>query len=208
MDRERFLNLWGRCCNAAADAEPIYEKLVASYAEPHRHYHTGDHIDHCLRQLDLGREDIKDADAIEMALWFHDVEYDPKASDNESRSAERFSEFARDVMNPELEQQINRLIMVTIHSDPPVRLDEKQIVDIDLSSFGLPWDEFVKDSQNVRAEFTHLSQEEFAQRNCKFLQSLLDRPTIYSTEFYRNRYESISRDNIRKQIEALNNSVR
>lgn len=208
MDRERFLNLWGRCCNAASTAEPIYEKLAASYAEPHRRYHTGDHIDHCLRQLDLGRDEIKDADAIEMALWFHDVEYDPKASDNESRSAARFSLFARDVMSPELEQQIHRLILITIHSNPPASLDEKQIVDIDLSSFGLPWDEFFKDSQNVRAEFTHLSQEVFAERNCKFLQSLLDRPTIFSTEFYRNRYESISRENIRKQIEALKSSVR
>ena len=202
------MDLWGRCANAASAAEPIYEQLAASYAEPHRRYHTGNHIDHCLRQLDLGRDGIEDADAIEMALWFHDVVYDPKASDNESRSADRFSCLARDVMKPELERQIHRLIIITIHSNPPVSVDEKTIVDIDLSSFGLPWDQFSKDSENVRAEFAHLSQEVFAERNIKFLQSLLDRPTVFSTEFYRNRYEDISRENIRKQIEALQNSIR
>jgi signal-transduction protein with cAMP-binding, CBS, and nucleotidyltransferase domain len=44
----------------------------------------------CLAQLDLAKHLLKDADAVEMALWFHDLIYDPCAPDKESKSAERF----------------------------------------------------------------------------------------------------------------------
>ena len=200
MDRDRFVNLWGRCCDTASSARPIIDEIEASYAEPHRYYHTGQHIDHCLKQFDLAHHEMDDADAIEMALWFHDIEYDPKARDNEYQSAERFKQIAHGAMDPALEEQIYRLIMITMHTDAPTGVDEQYIVDIDLSSFGLPWDEFVHDSKNVHKEYSHLSTEEFVRRNRRFLQSLLDRPKIFFTEFYRKRYEHIARDNISKQL--------
>lgn len=204
MDRDRFLSLWKRCCAADYTGESIVANIEASYSEPHRYYHTGQHIDHCLTQFDLARQQMDDADAIEMALWFHDIEYDPKAPDNELQSAERFKSYAHDAMSPELEQKIYRLIMITMHSDAPTGDDEKYVVDIDLSSFGLPWDKFVKDSLNVRKEFFHLSDQEFAKRNLRFLQSLQSRPRIFFTNFYTQRYEQTARDNISKRILSLN----
>ena len=203
MDRSRFVSLWERCCDNTSPAEPIINQIEASYAEPHRYYHTGKHIDHCLNQFDLARHEMDDADAIEMALWFHDIEYNPKARDNEYQSAERFKQIVHGVMDLALEQQIYRLIMVTMHTDAPTDIDEQYVVDIDLSSFGLPWEEFINDSENVHKEFSHLPVEEFVRRNRRFLQSLLDRPEIFFTEFYRNRYERIARDNISKQLLRL-----
>lgn len=203
MDRDRFLNLWVRCCNPGSSAERVIDEIDASYAEPHRYYHTGQHIDHCLTQFDLARHEMKDADAIEMALWFHDIEYDPKAPDNEYQSAQRFKQVAHGAMGIELEEQIYRLIMVTMHTDAPTAVDEKYVVDIDLSSFGLPWDQFIQDSHNVYKEFSHLPTAEFVKRNRRFLQSLLDRPEIFFTEFYRERYERIARENISKRISRL-----
>lgn len=32
--------------------EESYAALVAAYSEQHRHYHTTEHIDQCLRELD------------------------------------------------------------------------------------------------------------------------------------------------------------
>ena len=200
MDRSRFVSLWERCCDTASPGEPIIDEIEASYGEPHRYYHTGQHIDHCLKQFDLARHEMSDADAIEMALWFHDIEYDPKARDNEYQSAERFKQIAHGAIDPVLEEQIYRLIMITMHTDAPTGIDEQYIVDIDLSSFGLPWDEFAYDSENVHKEYSHLSTEEFVRRNRRFLQSLLDRPKIFFTEFYGKRYEQIARDNISKQL--------
>ncbi len=120
-----------------------------SYSEPHRHYHTGAHIEHCLRQFDRARDSMEDANAIELALWFHDVEYDPQSPNNEQESAERFRRSATGMMSDDLVEQVYRLIMATIHDYAPQVPDEQYVVDIDLSSFGLPWNEFVIDSRKV-----------------------------------------------------------
>lgn len=37
---------------------------------------------------------MKNTDIVELAIWFHDVIYDPKRKDNEKLSAELFQEFA------------------------------------------------------------------------------------------------------------------
>lgn len=202
MDRDRFVRLWERC-TTDSPGTPVFDDLEQSYSEAHRRYHTGEHIGHCLKQLDLARGEMRDADAIEMALWFHDVEYDPQAADNELRSAERFKNLASGVMVQDLEEQIYRLIMVTMHDDSPAATDEQYMVDIDLSSFGLPWDEFLEDSTRVQEEFAHLPEGEFAKRNHRFLGSLLKRSNIFSTRFYRDRFEETARDNIAKRMKLL-----
>ncbi len=194
-----------------------------SYSEPHRHYHTGAHIEHCLRQFDRAPDSMEDANAIELALWFHDVEYDPQAPNNEQESAERFRRSATGMMSDDLVEQVYRLIMATIHDYAPQVPDEQYVVDIDLSSFGLPWNEFVIDSRKVRNEFPAMSDREFAQKNIGFLRMLLDRPSVYSTdigflrmlldrpsvystEFFKAQLEATARDNMRKQIALLQSS--
>src|SRR5258708_12499884 len=54
--------------------------MIARYAEPHRHYHT---IEHVRALLPL----VSGIDA-SLAVWFHDAIYDTARTDNEERSAE------------------------------------------------------------------------------------------------------------------------
>jgi len=205
LNQTRFENLWSRCCYSGSPVQNLFSGIKASYGEPHRYYHTSTHVEHCLRQFDLAHDEIKnDADAIELALWFHDVEYDPIAADNELKSADRFKRVALGNMSPDLIAQIYRLIMITIHNDPPQAEDEKYVADIDLSGFGLPWQEFIKDNQNVRNELPGLTDREFAEKNGRFLKQLLDRPSIYSSDFYKERYEQTARENMKKQVALLN----
>ena len=62
----------------------VWPNLSRHYAEPHRHYHTLTHIFRCLRQLDAAKSLIEAPDAVEIAVWFHDVVHDPEACDNEN----------------------------------------------------------------------------------------------------------------------------
>jgi len=206
LNQARFENLWSRCCPSESSSEALFNGIIASYAEPRRRYHTGAHVEFCLRQFDLGRDEMdRNTDAIELALWFHDVEYDPGATDNELRSAERFKRAAAGKMNPDLIKQVYRLIISTVHHESPEAVDEQYVVDIDLSGFGLPWHEFTRDSLNVRNEFPGLTDRAFAEKNGGFLKCLLDRPSIYSTKFFRDRYEHQARENMQKQIALLKN---
>lgn len=203
MDRARFLNLWQRSCADPSPADHIIDELEAGYGEPHRRYHTAWHIAYCLAQFDLASGQMAEPDTVELALWFHDLIYDPFASDNELQSAERFKHHAGGRMDPQLVDRVYGSIMATVHTHAPSALEQQYTVDIDLSSFGLPPDEFVKDSVNVRNEFPHLTEAEFAERNCRFLQSLMDRPHVYFTEFYRNRHEQAARRNLSERIKKL-----
>ena len=60
---------------------------MAAFAEPQRHYHNQQHIAECLTQFDAARNIARRPEAIEFAIWFHDAVYDPKAGDNEEKSA-------------------------------------------------------------------------------------------------------------------------
>jgi predicted metal-dependent HD superfamily phosphohydrolase len=101
-----------------------YKHLLIAYSEPHRHYHTTDHIIACLRQLD-GALDLAIFPAeVEVALWFHDAIYSPAASENESRSAEWAAQFLSSAgVSREACQRVHQHIMATRHEAQPADSD-------------------------------------------------------------------------------------
>ena len=181
----------------------VFDELDALYREPHRRYHTVAHIDHCLHCFDLAADRMDEPDAVEMALWFHDAVYGVPTQGNEQRSAELFAARAGARGEERYRSKVHRLIMVTEHREPPATLDESFIVDIDLSSFGLPWEAFLRDSRAVREEFAAVPDAEFYPRHRKFTESLLARPHFCFTEFFRERHEARARENIERLYAKL-----
>ena len=70
-----------------SEPQKVFNKLIAAYSEKQRAYHTLQHLYECLVLVDSIRADLIDADAVELALWFHDAVYDTALQDNEERSA-------------------------------------------------------------------------------------------------------------------------
>jgi predicted metal-dependent HD superfamily phosphohydrolase len=204
VDKQRFTSLWNRCqtgSNAGVSADDIYEEIHGYYSEPGRHYHTPKHIDHCLIQLDLASAEMEDADAVEVAIWFHDLIFDVRANDNELQSARRFIELANDSMDGDFKAGVYDLIMTTAPPRLPKTTDQKFMLDIDLSSFGLPWEDMLRDSIAVRQESPQLSDAEFFPGQRAFLESLMSREYFYFTEFFRSRIEDRARSNIERYLQ-------
>jgi predicted metal-dependent HD superfamily phosphohydrolase len=204
MVESRFIALWNRCFADGEGEGPakIYADLVRRYSESHRRYHTCDHVAHCLKQFDLAADLMDNSDAVEMGIWFHDAIYKPGAADNELQSAQLFEKIT-DHEESSLKQCVYDLIMVTKHPEYPKCLDEKFMVDIDLSSFALPWAAFIQDSEAVREEFDQLSDASFFAGHLKFLNSLVGRSTFFFTDFFQTRYEAIARQNIARYMKDL-----
>ena len=199
-----FVALWlGVAEDGPANAERICRSLLDHYAEPGRHYHTIDHVNHCLGQARLVTELVPDVSALNLAIWFHDCVYDPMARDNEARSAELFRKLAAPVMRPPLVADVERLVLVTQAGQGPRQADESYMVDIDLSSFGLPWEPFLADSRAVRAERPDLTDGQYAVQQSRFLNGLLERESVFSTGFFRARYEDVARSNIGRYLEVI-----
>ena len=81
---------WNRAwqgLDAIGDGSTTYAALLARYSEPHRHYHTMQHLAECLDAFSSVASLAEHPAELEFALWFHDAIYDVKRSDNEEQSA-------------------------------------------------------------------------------------------------------------------------
>jgi predicted metal-dependent HD superfamily phosphohydrolase len=198
------MGLWQRCTAAdtTSDPNPAWDTLHSLYTEAHRHYHGLDHLAHCLTELDAVRAQLHRVDEVEMAVWFHDAIHQPGRTDNEARSAALFATTTNGAMRPEFIETTVNLILATTHSGEPALADEQYICDIDMSSFGMCWEQFLSDSVNLRREFQGTDEDYFPAK-VRFLEALLQKPRIYYTSSFFERYEQKARDNIRRVLELI-----
>lgn len=204
---DRFQALWRRCLidGARDDSATIHRRLLDAYGEPWRYYHTLAHIEHCIVWFDACRSRADDPDALELAVWFHDAVYEPDNPDNEAESSKLYLQLSDGVHRPATRDLVDRLIMATQHlgSSLDSNNDARYMVDIDLSSFGLPWEEFLRDSENLRREAAALDDEAYYRKAKNFHDSLLARDRFYYTAFFAERLESRARDNIRRYLARI-----
>lgn len=167
--------------------EDVVELLKARYAEPHRKYHTLEHIEHCLREFDPRQ--AREPEAVEAAIWFHDAVYDTRRHDNEEKSAELLLSLL-----PEAKRAAE-LVLVTKHHRASTP-DETLLVDIDLAILGQPAERFDRYEREIREEYAWVPEAIFREKRGQILQGFLDRPFIYGTEFFRATYEAAARANL------------
>lgn len=184
---------------ARTDGQGVCEQLLARYSEPHRHYHTLQHLEECLALFDTVRGRAQRPDEMELALWFHDAIYDVKCSDNEERSAD----WARAVLAEagvaaESADRVHALIMATRHTANPVLPDEQLLVDIDLSILAADEARFAEYERQIRKEYAFVPGWLFRRKRRAILRGFLDRPSIYSTAHFREALEQRARTNLKR----------
>lgn len=135
---------------------------------------------------------------MELALWFHDLIYDPRAKDNEERSAERAGEVAQ--MMKLSQTRVRDLILATKHSVVPIGRDAQLVVDMDLSILGAPAVRFGEYETQIREEYAWVPEPIFRTERGRILRSFLARPAIYSTEEFRSRLEGRARENLERSL--------
>lgn len=201
--KNRWLKFWA-AAGASGDPEAEWRSLSARYAEPHRAYHTLEHIAHCLDELDEVREVAADPVAVEMALWYHDAVYDPTARDNEARSADLARQAAAAMgLARERGERVAGLILVSTHTALADDPDAKLFADIDLSILGRPSAVFAEYERRVRREYSWVPDPAFRAARSAILQSFLDRPSIYATGRFRRKYEEMARLNLTVSLKQL-----
>jgi predicted metal-dependent HD superfamily phosphohydrolase len=203
LDRNRWIGLWSRL-GAQGGGSSIFANLVAAYAEPARAYHTAEHIQDCLAQLDLSRDISKRPDEVEAAIWFHDAVYVPGGSDNEDRSA-RLAQTALLACAAPLEtaRRIAELVLATRHLTVPRDPDAQLLCDVDLSILGREPEIFDEFERRIRREYQWVPDSAYRMARSEVLTSFLGRHPIYQTEYFRNRYETQARANLERVIARL-----
>ena len=202
--RQRWEHLWHSLGVTDGLSAPVYARLTARYCETHRAYHTLDHVAACLAEFDAVRELAHNAAAVEIAIWFHDVVYDPHRSDNEEQSAALANlELQHLVTSRALRETVAALVRATTHRAAVADPDQQLIVDADLSGLGQGWPVVEASSRNIRREYAFVPEDDYVNRRRGLLQSFLGRPFIYYGTHFRGRYEQQARANIHRELECL-----
>src|SRR5690606_29112480 len=138
---------------ARGDAD-LYHRLIASYQEPARHYHTTTHLEEMFALWPAVEHLARHPAEVELAIWFHDAIHVPLRSDNEALSAAWASSALRDGgADEDVAARVAGLILATRHDAEPVATDEQVLVDLDLAILGAPPQRFDEYERQVRAEF-------------------------------------------------------
>jgi predicted metal-dependent HD superfamily phosphohydrolase len=201
--KDRWLKFW-TLAGASGDPDAPYRELASRYAEPQRAYHTLRHVAHCLDEFDAVRGLARDPVAVEMALWYHDAIYDPKAKDNEERSAALAAEVAaRMGLSAARTLRVGDLIRVSTHAGLAPDPDAQLFADIDLAILGQPADVFDEYERQVRVEYAWVPEAAFRSSRAAILKSFLDRPSIYGSDVFRRKYEESARRNLQNSLQKL-----
>lgn len=180
----------------------VFDRVVAAYAEPHRHYHTLEHVAEALKVA--GR--LGASPEVKLAVWLHDVVYDPRSADNETDSAALASAWLNhDIfVLPDVVFDVVRLIEATAHTDAgPVDADTAVLLDADLAILGASEARYERYAADIRREYAHVPDDDYRRGRTAVLKRFLARDRIYRTEPMLAEGEAAARRNLSAEIARL-----
>ena len=195
--------MWKELGAAKPDSK-LHGELIARYSEPHRKYHTLQHLEECFEKFDAIRALAEHPAEIELALWFHDAIYNVKRRDNEKKSADWARASALAAGTPaEACSRVHALVMTTRHKAIPRGTDAEILVDVDLSILGAASERFDEYERQVREEYAWVPDFLYRRERKAILREFLSRPRIFSSTHFRGRYEQQARSNLKRSLDQL-----
>jgi predicted metal-dependent HD superfamily phosphohydrolase len=193
---------WATLC---PDDKIVGRDLLGRWAEPQRRYHTPDHLAFMLEVIDRHAELAGDADSVRLAAWFHDAVYDPRASDNEERSAQLALDALPGLGAPaRRSDEVVRLIRLT--KDHHARTGDTNgglLCDADLAILATPPAQYAAYARLVREEFNFVPEELFRASRRNILQRLLDLPVLFHIVPERHSWTARAHTNLSAEIDRL-----
>lgn len=182
-------------------------EIFTRYIESGNAYHNALHIQECLFRLEEYESYVNYEydyqSEIVLAIFYHDIIYDPKSSTNEEDSAEYFRDHAKQMaLHHDLIEDVRRLILITKNHSKATRPDEQLMVDIDRAILAASSSRYFEYSGAIWQEYRHVDWEVYKAGRIAFLESQLAQEPLYFTEWAREyRMESAARANMQQELE-------
>ncbi|XRQ04445.1 HD domain-containing protein [Actinomadura welshii] len=184
----------------------IGTELDKRYGEPHRRYHTRDHLAAVLDLVDELAGHAAAPGLVRLAAWFHDAVYDPERADNEERSARLAARMLADtdLREPDIEQVVRLIELTATHAPDQDDRDGQVLCDADLAILGADPDTYAAYTAAVREEYAFVPDEFFRAGRAEVLNGLLALPRLFHTPPARERFEERARENMQAELALLN----
>jgi predicted metal-dependent HD superfamily phosphohydrolase len=194
-----------RRARCTADPVPYGENLLARWAEPHRRYHTTDHLLAVLDHAERLAGHAADPDAVLLAAWFHDAVYRPDRSENEERSAALAERALPEAgVADALTAEVARLVRLTTAHDPAAGDRNGEVLcDADLAVLAGSPEGYARYAAAVREEYAFVPEPDFRTGRAEVLRQLLALPRLFHTPYGYGHWERAARHNIATELELL-----
>lgn len=190
-------------------SDALLEQIRNLHAAPERGYHGWSHP---LALLDLYatvEAMLNDPPAVYCAILLHDAIYEPRAKDNEARSAVLARELLGDVIPPDTLARTVALIEATARHAIPEGLsaddaaDMAMFLDMDLAILAAPAEAFDAYEDGVRHEYREVPEDLFRAGRANILEGFLARDALYMSPWGRAAFEAPARANLQRSIAQL-----
>jgi predicted metal-dependent HD superfamily phosphohydrolase len=186
--RTRFTALAKSLGATPRTVETWSAEFIARYSEPQRHYHTHLHVEAMLKCIENHRAEITDTLAVELAVYFHDWIYYPRASSNEADSIESCFGLRHVISDNVQEEEMEDLGL---------------FLDFDLEVLSRDWETYLLYADQIRKEYACFGQNEYNMGRTKVLQDFLERKKLYFSHWFQREKEGAARRNVAKEIQLL-----
>jgi predicted metal-dependent HD superfamily phosphohydrolase len=179
--------------------------LIARWSEPHRRYHTLEHLAVMLRVIDEHAFAADDPFACRLAAWFHDAIYEPFAPDNEERSAAlAVSVLPALGVSADRVAEVARLVRLTAgHAVAAGDRNGALLADADLAILAAQPADYARYAAAVRQEYAAVPEEAFRAGRAQILGRFLANPDLFRAVPARAEWTARAHDNLRAEITTL-----
>lgn len=171
--------------------------LHAAWSEPQRAYHTLQHLQECLEAFDAVAALADDPAALTLALLFHDAIYDPKAHDNEARSADWAGRALPPLgVPPKSVEKVRQMVLATQSHQAGGDADTALLLDIDLAILGAAPARFAEYEAQIRREYGFVSEPDYQAARARVMRGFAQRPRLYQTDLFHARLAAAAMRNL------------
>ncbi|GGF56020.1 hypothetical protein GCM10011366_24910 [Ornithinimicrobium tianjinense] len=192
--------------------------LLRGWGEPHRRYHTAEHLAEVLAALDelagAGHLDVREALLARAVGWYHDLHYDPSAApgSNEHRSATMARDHlhALGVDDTLVGTVEDGVLMTATHEVRPGGVEGgvgarvlDAVHDADLWILSAPSPRYAAYRAQVREEYAHVPDHLFRAGRAAVMGGFAGRERIYRTDHAHAAWTAQARVNLADELADL-----
>lgn len=182
----------------------LWDEVVACYTSPYRHYHTLDHLENLLVQLNAVRTKITNWEATLFTLYYHDIIYDASKQNNEEESAHFAAKRMKEIaVSEDIVTLCIAQILATKSHLTSVDQDINYFTDADLSILGQTWETYMQYYKNIRSEFQIYPDPQYNFGRRKVLDHFLSMDRIFKTGYFYTNFEAQAKVNLKRELELL-----
>lgn len=206
---DQFQQYWAQFSQTlrlnTAQSESLFLLLNVAYSQ--NFYHTHQHIVECLDLFHQIKTQLDDPVAVELAIWFHDVIYDPQASENEQQSADFMQKHGVGILAKAELEKVARWIIATKEHLPTTEHDLQYVLDIDLAILGASAPRFTEYEQQIQQEYAWVNPVIYQQKRMEVLETFAQMEPLYQTDYFRQNYEVQAKINLNNALKSIKTQV-